>query len=92
LGGGVNIAIICTTIKKDVSPFILFLSVGNLPEHGWSVQPKHVFVYNKRLLYYICMVVFDHIIGTLLIWNTLGEDDTQNLKIAENKKRIFILR
>jgi len=38
------------------------------------------------------MVVFDHIIGTLLIWNTLGEDDTQNLKIAENKKRIFILR
>jgi hypothetical protein len=37
------------------------------------------------------MVVFDRKIGTLLIRNTLGDDDTQNMKIVENKEKRYLI-
>jgi hypothetical protein len=37
------------------------------PDDGWSGQSKHDAVYNKRIIYQICMVVFGPLVNTLFI-------------------------
>ena len=37
--------------EKGLSPFVLFLCIRPLLDDGCSGQPKHVAVYNKRLIY-----------------------------------------
>ena len=39
-----NIVIICTTVKRTLSPFIPFLCIRHPPDDGRSGQPKHVVV------------------------------------------------
>ena len=46
-----NIVLLCTTVNTGLSPFIFFLCIWLLPDDGCSGQPKHVVVYNKRLMY-----------------------------------------
>jgi len=45
-----------TKRKLLASFYIYFLCIWDLPDDGWSGQPKHVVVCNESLLYYIYML------------------------------------
>ena len=51
-------------------------AIQHVPDDGWSGRPKHGAVYIKRLLYWICMVVFGRIIN-ILLGNEQPDDVTQ---------------
>jgi hypothetical protein len=40
-----------TRSAKGLSPFVFLLCIRHLPDDGCSGQPKHVALYNKRLIY-----------------------------------------
>jgi len=45
-----NIVIICTAVKKGLSPSIFPLYTRHLPDDGRSGQLKHIVVYNEHVV------------------------------------------
>ena len=76
-----NIVTIRNAVKWCLSLFVLLVCMRHLPEGGRSGESKHVAVYNKILLYKMCMSLFGPINSALLIGNTQLYDVSQECSL-----------